>query len=124
VADQGAAGRGLGPLEAEVMDVLWRAEAPLTVRAVVAELNARRAAPLAYTTVMTVMTRLAGKRVLARSRRGRQYMYAPLAADTADIAVQGVLEEFGDAALARFVERAELDSRLRDRLKRLMGPDR
>ena len=124
MADQGAAGRGLGPLEAEVMDVLWRAEAPLTVRAVVAELNARRAAPLAYTTVMTVMTRLAGKRVLARSRRGRQYMYAPLAADTADIAVQGVLEEFGDAALARFVERAELDSRLRDRLKRLMGPDR
>jgi len=124
VADQGGAGRGLGPLEAEVMAVLWRAEAPLTVRAVVAELNAGREAPLAYTTVMTVMTRLAGKRVLARSRRGRQYMYAPLAADTADIAVQGVLEEFGDAALARFVERAELDSRLRDRLKRLMGPER
>jgi predicted transcriptional regulator len=124
VADQGAAGRGLGPLEAEVMAVLWRAETPVAVRDVVAELNAGREAPLAYTTVMTVMTRLAGKRVLARSRRGRQYVYAPLAADTADIAVQGVLEEFGDAALARFVERAELDSRLRDRLKRLMGPER
>lgn len=124
MADQGAAGRGLGPLEAEVMAVLWRAETPVAVRDVVAELNAGREAPLAYTTVMTVMTRLAGKRVLARSRRGRQYVYAPLAADTADIAVQGVLEEFGDAALARFVERAELDSRLRDRLKRLMGPER
>jgi predicted transcriptional regulator len=124
VAYQSAAGRGLGPLEAEVMGVLWRAETPLTVREVVAELNAGREAPLAYTTVMTVMTRLVGKRVLARSRRGRQYVYAPLAADAAEIAVQGVLDEFGDAALARFVERAELDSRLRDRLKRLMGPER
>jgi predicted transcriptional regulator len=124
VAYQSAAGRGLGPLEAEVMGALWRAETPLTVREVVAELNAGREAPLAYTTVMTVMTRLAGKRVLARSRRGRQYVYAPLAADAAEIAVRGVLEEFGDAALARFVERAELDSRLRDRLKRLMGPER
>jgi predicted transcriptional regulator len=124
VADQGGAGRGLGPLEAEVMAVLWRAGTPVAVRDVVAELNAGREVPLAYTTVMTVMTRLAGKGVLARSRRGRLYLYAPLAADTADIAVLGVLEEFGDAALARFVERAELDSELRDRLKRLMGPER
>src|SRR5262249_10199476 len=100
------------------------AEAPVAVRDVVAELNAGREAPLAYTTVMTVMTRLARKRVLARSRSGRQYLYAALAADIAEIAVRGVLEEFGDAALVRFVERAELDSGLRDRLKRLMGPER
>src|SRR5262249_21294584 len=106
------------------MGVLSRAEPPLTVRAVVAELNARRAEPLAYTTVMTVMTRLAGKRVLARSRRGRPDMYAPPAAGTADNAVPGGLEGVGGSAPARFVERAEVDSRLRDRLKRLMGPDR
>ena len=47
-------------------------------------------------------------------------MYAPVAADTAEIAVRGVLAEFGDAALARFVERAELDPGLRERLRRLM----
>jgi len=34
--------------------------------------------------------------------------------------MRGVLAEFGDAALARFVERAELDPRLRERLRRLM----
>jgi len=122
VGEQGS-GRGLGPLEAEVMGVLWRAGAALGVRDVVTELNAGRREPLAYTTVMTVMTRLARKRVLARSWAGRQYLYSPLAADTAEIAVQGVLEEFGDAALARFVERVELDARLRDRLRRLMGPE-
>jgi hypothetical protein len=47
-------------------------------------------------------------------------VYAPVAADTAEIAVRGVLAEFGDAALARFVEQAELDPRLRERLRRLM----
>jgi len=34
--------------------------------------------------------------------------------------LRGVLAEFGDAALARFVEHVELDPRLRARLRRLM----
>lgn len=110
----------LGPLEADVMAVLWRAREPLLVKDVVAELNAERDAALAYTTVMTVMSRLAAKGILARSRSGRRFVYAPVAADAAEIAVRGVLAEFGDAALARFVERAELDPQLRERLRRLM----
>ena len=110
----------MGRLEAEVMAVLWRSDVPLLVRQVAAALNSDRAEPLAYTTVMTVMSRLAGKGILARSRSGRRFVYAAVAADTAEIAVRGVLAEFGDAALARFVERAELDPRLRERLRRLM----
>ena len=117
---QGGAGSALGPLEAEVMAVLWRADAPLPVREVAARLNAGRDPALAYTTVMTVMSRLAGKGILAQSRSGRRFVYAPVAADVAEIAVRGVLAEFGDAALARFVERAELDPQLRERLRRLM----
>ena len=46
-------GSTLGPLEAEVMVVLWQADGPVSVREVVERLNAGRAAPLAYTTVMT-----------------------------------------------------------------------
>src|SRR5215475_11672314 len=120
VAEQGGAGSVLGPLEADVMAVLWRAREPLLVKDVVAELNSGRDAALAYTTVMTVMSRLAAKGILTRSRSGRRFVYAPVAADAAEIAVRGVLAEFGDAALARFVERAELDPRLRERLRRLM----
>ena len=101
------------------MEVLWRAGRPLPVREVATALNAERTATLAYTTVMTVMSRLAGKGILARSRAGRRFVYAPVAADAAEIAVRGVLEEFGDAALARFVQRAELDPALRERLRRL-----
>jgi predicted transcriptional regulator len=120
MAEQGSAGSVLGPLEADVMAVLWRAGEPLPVKDVVAELNAERDAALAYTTVMTVMSRLAAKGILARSRSGRRFVYAPVAADAAEIAVRGVLAEFGDAALARFVERAEVDPQLRERLRRLM----
>src|SRR5438552_3372280 len=124
MAEQGGALAGLGPLEAEVMAVLWRADGPLPVREVAARLSAGRDAALAYTTVMTVMTRLANKGILARSRSGRRFAYVPVAADTAEIAVRGVLAEFGDAALARFVERAELGPELRERLRRRTAQQR
>ena len=71
MAKQGGSAAGLGRLEAEVMAVLWRSDVPLLVRQVVAALNSDRAEPLAYTTVMTVMSRLAGKGLLSRSRAGR-----------------------------------------------------
>ena len=119
MAESGGGGSTLGPLEAEVMAALWEAAGPLSVREVVQRLNAGRAAPLAYTTVMTVLSRLAGKNILAREPQGRAFVYRPAVADTADIAVRGVLDEFGDAALARFVDRVELDPALRARLRRL-----
>jgi predicted transcriptional regulator len=117
-------GGPLGPLEADVMAVVWRDGGPVSVRDVADRLNAGRAAPLAYTTVMTVMSRLAGKGILARKPAGRGFVYRPVMTDTADIAVRGVLDEFGDAALARFVERVEVDPKLRARLRRLMGDGR
>jgi predicted transcriptional regulator len=64
---------------------------------------------------------LAGKQILVREQQGRGFVYTPAVADTAEIAVRGVLAEFGDAALARFVDRVELDPQLRARLRKLMG---
>jgi predicted transcriptional regulator len=121
VVESGGGGGALGPLEAEVMAVLWAAEGPVSVREVAGRLNADRAEPLAYTTVMTVLSRLAGKQVVARKRQGRGYLYTPVVADSAEIAVRGVLARFGDAALARFVDQVELDADLRARLHELMG---
>jgi len=106
------------------MGVLWDSGRPMAVREVAEAINAGRGSPLAYTTVLTVMSRLARKNILARSRAGRGYAYTPVAADSAEIAVRDVLAEFGDAALARFVERAELDPGLRARLARMMGDQR
>ena len=57
------------------MKVLW-SEGQGTVHDVRAELFPRR--PLAYTTVETLLQRLAQKGVLAREKRGRRHVYRPL----------------------------------------------
>ena len=120
-----AEGRGLlGPLEGEVMEALWATSEPLSVRAVLDHLNEDRRPPLAYTTVMTVMSRLAEKNVLRRVKHGRGYMYEPMVTDEAGIAVQSVLRDFGDQAVAHFVEQARSDPKLKARLQRLMARER
>ena len=68
-----------------------------------------RDAPLAYTTVMTVMNRLAAKNVLARDGERRRYLYEATAADAAGLAVRDVLRAHGDAAVAHFVDEARAD---------------
>jgi predicted transcriptional regulator len=110
----------LGPLEGEVMEALWAAPEPLSVRTVLDRLNEGRRPPLAYTTVMTVMARLAEKDALRRVRAGRGYLYEPAVADEAGLAVRDVIRDFGDSALAHFVEEARADPRLLKRLERLM----
>jgi predicted transcriptional regulator len=112
--------RVLGPLEAEIMRVMWSADAPLGVRAVLDMLNRGREAPLAYTTVMTVMSRLAEKEILRRELAGRGYVYEPAVADAAAIAVRNVVRDFGDAAVVGLVDQARTDPKLRQRLERLL----
>lgn len=64
----------LGDLEADIMNVLWDLGSG-TVQDVLEALTPRRA--LAYTTVMTVMTRLTQKGYLSRRREGRSFVYTP-----------------------------------------------
>jgi len=112
--------KGLGPLEAEVMQTLWAAGEPLTVREVLERLNRHRRPVLAYTTVMTVMARLAEKEILRRELDGRGYRYEAAVADAAAIAVREVVRDHGEAALAQFVDEARADPKLLRRLRRLM----
>ncbi|MGQ0803275.1 MAG: BlaI/MecI/CopY family transcriptional regulator [Actinomycetota bacterium] len=114
----------LGPLEAEVMRVLWEAREPLAVRTVLEALNRQRTPALAYTTVMTVLSRLADKRILHRARVGRGYVYKPAVPDEAAIAVRGIVRDYGDAAVAHFVDEARSDPELRRRLEHLLSEER
>lgn len=72
----GMASKGIGPLEAEVLDVLWDAAGWLTPGEVHQVLSTRR--ELAYTTVMTVLSNLWEKDVLERRRDGRAFAYHPV----------------------------------------------
>lgn len=70
------ASKGIGPLEAEILDVLWDRSGWLTPGEVNDVLALRR--DLAYTTVMTVLTNLFEKDILERRRDGRAYAYHPM----------------------------------------------
>ncbi len=63
----------LPQLEMECLKVLWRHS-----RATVAEVRAELPRPLAYTTVMTVLDRMAAKGIVGRSKNGRAFVYAPV----------------------------------------------
>jgi predicted transcriptional regulator len=112
--------RVLGPLEAEIMRVMWATDGAQSVRAVLDALNRGRDPELAYTTVMTVMSRLAEKEILRRELDGRGYVYETAVADAAAIAVRNVVRDFGDAAVVGLVDQARTDPKLRQRLERLL----
>jgi predicted transcriptional regulator len=95
--------RPSGALEAEIVATLWAAGEPLTPRAMQEELGGK----LAYTTVMTALTRLYEKGVVSREKSGRAYAYTAVL-DTPGIAaarMRELLESGGDreAVLARFL---------------------
>jgi len=65
----------LAPLELDCMNTLWPI-GEATVREIRDRLAERRSR--AYTTVMTIMDRLARKGVVERRKAGRAYVYRPL----------------------------------------------
>lgn len=105
-----APSRRLGSLERAIMDQLWDTSGPQTVRQVHRALSARR--ELAYSTVMTVLQRLACKSLVVQIRDNRAYQYAPshgreeLVADLMVDALDQAADR-GDrrAALLQFVNR-------------------
>jgi predicted transcriptional regulator len=112
--------RRLGELEAAIMDVLWAAERPLTVRQTLGAL--RREPEPAYTTVMTVMDNLHRKGMATRERVGRAWAYRPAQAreefDAASMA--SVLDAATDrqATLLRFIGKISPEEQVR--LRELM----
>lgn len=83
----------LPPLELECIKVLW-ARGESTVHAIRSDLMPARS--LAYTTVMTVMDRLARKGVVERQRRGRAHVYraAVSSAEVRDFALDRLVKDF------------------------------
>ncbi len=81
----------LAPLECGCMNALW-----LLGEGTVREIREALAPtlPRAYTTIMTIMDRLAQKGVVKRRKKGRAYMYQPnLSAEEARTRAVGLLVE-------------------------------
>lgn len=104
---------GMGELERAVMEHLWASPEPQTVRQVHEALVDRG---LAYTTVMTVLQRLAKKQLVNQERDERAHRYAPARARkelVASLMVDALSQAEGNggrhAALVSFVERVTPD---------------
>ena len=123
----GAERRAAGALEAEILAILRAADSPLTPGEVREQLDPAAQAgrgDLSYSTVVTIVSRLHAKGLLARQRAGRGFTYQPV--DDASLAagrmrVALTAETDHGAVLSRFV------SGLSDRdamvLRELLGTD-
>ncbi len=108
-----------GELEAAVLEVLQRGGSALSP----GEVRELVGGDLAYTTVVTILSRLHAKGVLERRKSGRAYRYAPVA-DSPGLAARRmarVLDEEADreAVLARFV--SGLSDRDEELLRRMLA---
>lgn len=88
-----------GELENRVLSVLWATDRAMTPREVHAVISAKR--DLAYTTVMTILTRLWEKEEVTREKHGRSFAYQPVLGRDERIAQR--LQEVLDAADDRLV---------------------
>lgn len=113
----------LGSLESLVLHSVWR-HGDVTVRMVMADIATEH--PVAYTTVMTVMVRMAEKGLLRRQLSGKTHIYSAalspeeFAAAVSQRMFQSLVSEFGDLAIAQFAaELARVDPQQLRRLKQL-----
>jgi predicted transcriptional regulator len=114
--------RGAGELERAVLAVLQGADTPLSP----GEVRDQIGGDLAYTTVVTILSRLHAKGVLDRHKQGRAFLYTPVA-DEPGLAARRMAkmldaEPDRAAVLARFVSGlSDSDERL---LRDMLGlPD-
>jgi predicted transcriptional regulator len=99
---------GLSDLEREVMEVVWKADDEISVRQVAERVNSGSGKRRAYTTIMTIMSRLLGKGTVERRREGKSDLYRPKVTrqsyleERARVEVDALVGEYGDLALAQF----------------------
>ncbi len=124
-----AVAKSLGELQLLVLSALWESAAPLSVRNVLQRV--KRKPPLAYTTVLTVLTRLHAQNVVVREKQGRAFYYRPRVSReqwTGQRAADELAAAGGppnQAVLAAFLDSAErADPALLERLSALIAARR
>lgn len=107
------------------MNEVWRGE-EVSVRDVMEALNARGETDRAYTTYMTIMSRLDSKGLLHRRREGKTDYYRAVytregyADLRAGAAIDSAVDQFGDVALTHIARQmARLDPKRRRALERI-----
>lgn len=100
----------LGDLETDIMEIVWENNT-ISVREVHGILHQKR--QIAYTTVMTVMGRLADKGLLLKNKDGNAFVYEAACTkddfekSTVKKIITGLMEDFSAPAISQFIESFE-----------------
>jgi predicted transcriptional regulator len=114
----------LGELEEKLMNILWSSDRPLKP----SEVQEMAGNTHAYTTIMTVLTRLYEKGILKRKKKGKAYYYHPdtkkeqFATPRLKKLFERIINSYGEIAVSQFMDvletlDAEEINKLRSRLK-------
>ncbi len=108
------------------MEAVWCADEEISVRGVAEAVNAGGGKQRAYTTFMTILSRLHAKGVVERRRQGKSDLYRPAITrqnyleGRARTEIDALVGEYGDIALAQFARQvSEAGPDEADRLRRL-----
>lgn len=116
---------GLGPLETEIMRVLWK-RGPSLASEVEQVINRRRTAALAYTTVANVLLNLEKKDVVDHTVEGRAFRFAPrfsedgLHEHEAKKRSRDLLDLFAGDGVAAFVSEVRADPALKAQFRAIL----
>lgn len=114
----------LGPLEQDIMNCMWE-QKTASVRDIHSCLSAKK--EIAYTTVMTIMSRLTEKGYLKRGLVGNQYIYKPAKRQasfmkkTLSVMAKSIMNNFGDEALLTFIDELDKQGLSEEKKKELIA---
>lgn len=114
----------LGPLEQDVMNCMWELKTA-SVRDIHDCLKDKK--DIAYTTVMTIMSRLTEKGYLKRGMVGNQYIYKPskrkasFVKNTLSTMAKSLMSNFGEEALLTFVDGLDKQGLSEEKKKELIA---
>ncbi len=118
----------LGDLETDIMEIIWQ-KGELTVRQVYETLQDTRG--IAYTTVMTVMSRLADKSLLEKLKEGNAFLYRATSTKeeftrtTLKKVINELMADFTAPAISQFLDSMEdVDPERMEELSRLIEEKR
>lgn len=118
----------LGNLENDIMDIVWEMDGEVTVRDVYENLAAKRS--IAYTTVMTIMVRLADKDILTKRKDGNTMYFLPImdkdkfTQNVVGSVLDSLLEDFADVTMAHFLNKVnKKDKKTIEKLQNLLASE-
>lgn len=116
----------LGPLESEVLNVLWSMRRPASVGDVVAAFEAAGKSP-AYSTIKTILNNLTSKGYAHKRAEGRANVFVPAQSKSdfektlvGDV-VSGLLRDFRNPLIAHMVEEMATDPQGLAEFERLLA---